>query len=285
MERGDSVRENRADGSQTSVDLDWVAIKVHPADAYDGDQGDGYPPPTGARDEYTYTLHSTATGVYVVSATDMQMLDTSTIVQKLLSAYASTHPGEKGSNVPPEELTAAVDEAKRYIRLEMENERVDSFKSHGEEWQYETLKSWMNPKTWKDDEISIDDAVKYLDEHETGNKSKRKCATEIRKALEAGGFDTSGHPAAAKDYGDFLENHGFEEVDRNGYTPQKGDIGVVQPYPGGNTAGHIEMYDGDRWMSDFKQRNDIDPGNGIYPGGGYREYKPSYKIYRYDGGK
>ncbi len=93
MERGDSVRENRADGSQTSVDLDWVAIKVRPADAYDGDQGDGYPPPTGARDEYTYTLHSTATGVYVVSATDMQMLDTSTIVQKLISAYKSASGG------------------------------------------------------------------------------------------------------------------------------------------------------------------------------------------------
>lgn len=40
--------------------MEWSGSKVHPADAYDGEQGSGYPPPAGARDEYSYRIRGTA---------------------------------------------------------------------------------------------------------------------------------------------------------------------------------------------------------------------------------
>ena len=36
------------------------ARELHPADGYDGEQGGGFPSPTGARDEYTYEVHGTS---------------------------------------------------------------------------------------------------------------------------------------------------------------------------------------------------------------------------------
>ncbi|MDO4426604.1 MAG: MafB family polymorphic toxin [Moraxella sp.] len=44
----------------TSLSMQWVGTEVHPADAYDGKQGGGYPAPTGARDEYSYAVGGNA---------------------------------------------------------------------------------------------------------------------------------------------------------------------------------------------------------------------------------
>lgn len=78
--------------------------------------------------------------------------------------------------------------------------------------------------------------------------------------------------AHAKDYGISLERAGFSEV-LQGSTIQAGDVAVIQPYPGGNPSGHMAMYDGIIWISDFRQRS-------MYPGPGYRRTQPSFKIYR-----
>ncbi len=58
------------------------------------------------------------------------------------------------------------------------------------------------------------------------------------------------------------------------YKPETGDVVIMQPFVGGRPEGHMAMYDGSVWISDFKQR-------GIWPGTGYRLYKPNYVIYRY----
>jgi hypothetical protein len=104
-------------------------------------------------------------------------------------------------------------------------------------------------------------------------KSKKECATQVRKALQAGGLDATGHPVPAKDWGPTLEKNGFDPVDEQGYRPQKGDVVVIQPYPGGDKSGHIAAYDGKQWISDFKQRD-------MWGGQGYRTYEPSHVIYR-----
>lgn len=105
-------------------------------------------------------------------------------------------------------------------------------------------------------------------------KSQGKCATNVRKALEAAGLDTSGHPVSAKDYGPTLEKNGFKSVGKDGYVPQKGDIVVMQPVPGARSQdGHIAVFNGKQWVSDFKQP-------GFWPGPGYRNAKPGYTIYR-----
>lgn len=78
--------------------------------------------------------------------------------------------------------------------------------------------------------------------------------------------------ANAKDYGSSLERAGFREVPP-GSTLQAGDVAVIQPYSGGNPSGHMTMFDGTGWISDFRQRS-------MYPGPGYRAAHPSFKIYR-----
>lgn len=49
----------------TSLSMQWKGIELHPADAYDGEQGSGYPAPTGARDEYSYAVSGNAIGARI----------------------------------------------------------------------------------------------------------------------------------------------------------------------------------------------------------------------------
>jgi hypothetical protein len=103
------------------------------------------------------------------------------------------------------------------------------------------------------------------------NKSLGKCAAYVRIGLEAGGANTTGHPLEAKNYGPTLEKNGFTPVSSENYYPQPGDTAVFQPHPGGNSAGHIETFDGSNWVSDFTQRRFI-------ASSGYANSK--YQIYR-----
>lgn len=78
---------------------------------------------------------------------------------------------------------------------------------------------------------------------------------------------------SAKDMGPALQKAGFDPVDKTNYAPQKGDVVVIQPYPGGNANGHIAMYDGKQWISDFKQKD-------MWGGPRYRTYQPPSQVYR-----
>lgn len=57
------------------------------------------------------------------------------------------------------------------------------------------------------------------------------------------------------------------------YVPKRGDVVVIQPYNGGNPNGHIAIFSGSRWISDFKQRD-------MWGGPGYRRNKPPSIVYR-----
>ncbi|MDR3390722.1 MAG: CHAP domain-containing protein [Sulfuriferula sp.] len=138
------------------------------------------------------------------------------------------------------------------------------------------------------------------------------CAHYVGTALAAGGGTLNGNqnpnekdrPEAAKNWGCLLKRNGFKELttkinlDPNfnepDYTPTKGDAVVIQDYSGDpNTYGHIAIYDGTQWVSDFKQNvhhatthppvsKSQALEDSFYPGGGYRHAKPqpSYVIYR-----
>jgi len=101
--------------------------------------------------------------------------------------------------------------------------------------------------------IDKDKIVEYIDEH-AQKGSPGKCAAYCRRAFEAGGVDTSGHPIDAKDYGPLLLKNGAVTVSQDGYTAAKGDVAV---FAGSDSHphGHIAVYDGKQWVSDFKQRN------------------------------
>jgi hypothetical protein len=120
--------------------------------------------------------------------------------------------------------------------------------------------------------MNIEATIRYLDSHATAT-SHGTCAKAVRLALLAGGLNIDLHPVLAKLYGPYLQRNGFATVSPAGYTPVAGDIVVIQPYPGGNSAGHITMYDGRIWVSDFRQRD-------MWAGPGYRAYKPPFAIYR-----
>lgn len=77
---------------------------------------------------------------------------------------------------------------------------------------------------------------------------------------------------SARNYGSSLAAVGFYEVHG---APQRGDVVIIQGMPH-HEDGHMAMYDGNIWISDFKQMH------GFYPGPEYRAVKPSYKIYRHD---
>ena len=93
-------------------------------------------------------------------------------------------------------------------------------------------------------------------------------------ALEAGGINTNPHPISAKDYEPYLKKWGFTKIPQSDYDPIKGDIRVFQNYPGGSKHGHIDMYNGKQWVSDYFEKND-------FPGNGYRLHN-TFSIFRWE---
>lgn len=100
------------------------------------------------------------------------------------------------------------------------------------------------------------------------SRSQGQCAAYVRRGMEAGGAAMSRRPVAAADYGETLVREGFRGLDPNGYVPKPGDVAVYGRLPG-HDYGHIQMYNGTQWVSDFLQRS-------IVPGPGYSGASPSY---------
>lgn len=120
--------------------------------------------------------------------------------------------------------------------------------------------------------MDIGKAVAHLDAS-ASRASKGKCAAYVRRAMLAGGLAIDPHPLYAKDYGPYLINAGLKEVAAKNYAPAKGDIIVIQSYSAQDPAGHIAMYDGKQWVSDFKQRD-------IWAGPGFCIHKTAMQVYR-----
>lgn len=99
------------------------------------------------------------------------------------------------------------------------------------------------------------------------------CATYVRRAIEAAGLDTTGHPRFAKDWGPTLLHLGFQPVAPAGYAAILGDIVVMQG-TSESVPGHIEGYDGTNWISDFVQQ-------AFWPGPSFRQEKPDFVVYRW----
>ena len=110
-------------------------------------------------------------------------------------------------------------------------------------------------------------AAAYVTKHAEA-KSRTWCAWYVMRALQAGGCPVYLLPAYG--YSWLLPRMGFAEVSREGYVPQKGDL-IVFPAVGKHIWGHIQMWNGKQWVSDFRQRN-------MMPAKAYN--KTDWKIYR-----
>ncbi len=98
---------------------------------------------------------------------------------------------------------------------------------------------------------NIDAAVSHLNSS-AEPRSIGYCARYVRQAMEAGGLSTNGRPGSAYGYVNYLPSIGFTDIDTSSYIP--GDI-VVFDAVGNHVHGHIAMWNGSQWVSDFKQRS------------------------------
>ena len=112
----------------------------------------------------------------------------------------------------------------------------------------------------------------WMDAHAL-TQSSHHCAMYCRMGMEAAGLSTQDRPRSgdAGDYGPYLLRHGAQVVAADAYTPKVGDT-VVFDKTSQHPHGHIEMYDGKQWVSDFRQHS-FSP---------YRDAAstPSFTIYR-----
>ena len=124
----------------------------------------------------------------------------------------------------------------------------------------------------------VEKATTYLTK-QAQLKSQHECARYVRLAIQAGGCPTYFHPASAKDYDVFLPKLGFKEIPITGYKPVKGDIIVIKPpqNQSEHEHGHIAMFNGKIWISDFRQRD-------MYGGSIYRQKGTDYHLFRRSSG-
>jgi hypothetical protein len=107
--------------------------------------------------------------------------------------------------------------------------------------------------------------------HNVRSKSHSMCAWYVMRSLQVGGCPNGIYPAYA--YHETLPKLGFTEID--GKTLQKGDICVLSQNSKSN-FGHIAIYDGKTWYSDYKQSD-------VYPSKVYRKESTCH-YYRLDDG-
>lgn len=94
-----------------------------------------------------------------------------------------------------------------------------------------------------------------------GPKSVGRCARYVRSMLEAGGMNTEGRPVSAYQYAGYLPKKGFKHIASLSTKSEQaawsnsnalpGDIAVMAH----GQHGHICMFTGKQWVSDFVQNN------------------------------
>lgn len=116
---------------------------------------------------------------------------------------------------------------------------------------------------------SPENAAKYATEH-AESKSVGLCALYVRKAINAGGIPLY-KCGSAWHYRHVLPILNFHQVGKDAER-EVGDIVVFQPI-GGRKYGHIAIWNGTQWVSDFKQRNFIVHSDYTKEGAEYRIYR------------
>jgi hypothetical protein len=120
-------------------------------------------------------------------------------------------------------------------------------------------------------EWSPEAAARYATEH-AEKKSVGMCALYVRKAIMTGGIPLyMGGDAWCYKY--TLPILNFNQVEKKSER-EVGDIVVFQPI-GGRKYGHIAIWNGTQWISDFRQRNLIVHSD-------YLKEGCEYAIYRRD---
>lgn len=209
------------------------------------------------------------------------------------SAYGGV--GGNKASIAPHSVALALDE-ERSLYASMREAGV----SPEDAWQALSLKSGEAVPTGEPPQANpgagssglvVEKALQALRAN-AGQQSKGLCARYVRMALKAGGVTiqpadervpTDKRVATAtphdrwtdaKYYRVHLAKKHFLEIPRDGFVARKGDIAVIENHEGGHRAGHICMFTGTQWVSDFVQ------SQGYYPGPQYRALRPPVRFFR-----
>lgn len=121
---------------------------------------------------------------------------------------------------------------------------------------------------------------------------KGECAKYVKLALIHGGASIENSAIrSAKDYGPWLIENGFtpvsgaqaqkEGINYSILGQQKGDVVIIErlktPKNARSIHGHMAMFDGNYWVSDYIQQR------GFYPNQEYRDEGTPFVLYRYAG--
>lgn len=122
-------------------------------------------------------------------------------------------------------------------------------------------------------------AMRYAKKH-AKNESTGYCARYVANALQYAGIKFQRQPSAYMYHSNgILKKAGFGLVSTSlsGYSPQPGDVCVVGRF-NNHKHGHICIYDGKNWISDFVQRNPSPYSDGPGPLYFYRYGGPDVAI-------
>ena len=128
--------------------------------------------------------------------------------------------------------------------------------------------------------INIAALVRYLQCSALPQFGQHQCSKHVYDAFQAAGANFHGmiyHNGST--WGPLLKAMGCNALPQQpdiDYGPAAGDIMVFQPVPG-QDGGHVRVWDGKEWVSDWIQNNN---GSRPYPGPTYRKAKADYVVYR-----
>lgn len=105
------------------------------------------------------------------------------------------------------------------------------------------------------------------------SRSSGRCARYVRQALQSAGYEFTPNPSAYQyETRGTLAKAGFTKIS-NDMPAQVGDV-VVFDRSSKHPHGHIQIFDGSNWISDFRQ-NSISPYSNIY---GYSTWRDSQYV-------
>lgn len=85
------------------------------------------------------------------------------------------------------------------------------------------------------------------------SRSRGRCALYVRKALQSAGYEFKPQESAYMyATNGTLKGAGFVKISKDNYEPQVGDV-VVWHRTAKHPHGHIQIYNGSGWVSDFNQ--------------------------------
>jgi hypothetical protein len=151
----------------------------------------------------------------------------------------------------------------------------------------ENAKDLTRVKKDANGKIELDEKGKkqYYDPKTGTYKPLGECARYTREAIEKGTGDVLDRTRYAGDYGKSLEKVNWHKIPTNeNYKPQKGDVRIYSPIEGtaNGREGHMQMFDGKQWISDYRQGESYQATKhgdktGEYPNDKYKDgtqYKP-----------